>query len=263
MSDKPTDKHKTCNHHHEIGENHEMVDFGDGAFVANKAAIPLLKALSDVGLRTRTHHYEGGSHGFVSILLEDKVTIEIKTVQERDTDRTKYNGKKELLIMWHDDNLNSLSTEDMAQVMREADERLQNPPCLECGAMTAKEAETMCICAGDKDYCHGQDLWPDGEEDGKKDDCINKKCNGYNEKHSLNCGATFRSPMNCDIYLKASSGTKKTPCLALEIVNHAAMMGCKCQSTGPDVEENRHWQSCIVGKAQAYLGRKVSRQGGE
>jgi hypothetical protein len=35
------------------------------------------------------------------------------------------------------------------------------PPCLECGAMTPEEASTKCICAGDKDSCHGCDLWPD------------------------------------------------------------------------------------------------------
>ena len=35
------------------------------------------------------------------------------------------------------------------------------PPCLECGAMTQTEAESMCICAGDKDDCHGTELWPD------------------------------------------------------------------------------------------------------
>ena len=96
----PTRRYKFCNHHHEVEENHEIVDFGDGMFVANKAAIPLLKALNDVGLKTRTHHYDGGEHGFVSILLEDGVTIEVKTVNEKDADRTKYNGKKELLIMW-------------------------------------------------------------------------------------------------------------------------------------------------------------------
>ena len=32
----------------------------------------------------------------------------------------------------------------------------ENPPCIECGAKTEKEAESMCICAGDKDNCHGQ-----------------------------------------------------------------------------------------------------------
>ena len=35
------------------------------------------------------------------------------------------------------------------------------PPCMECGAMTAKQAETMCRCGGDKDDCHGVRLWPD------------------------------------------------------------------------------------------------------
>ncbi|MES2877555.1 MAG: hypothetical protein V4713_03965 [Pseudomonadota bacterium] len=38
---------------------------------------------------------------------------------------------------------------------------LSQQPCVECGAMTQKEAETKCICAGDKDNCHGCELWPD------------------------------------------------------------------------------------------------------
>ena len=36
-------------------------------------------------------------------------------------------------------------------------------------------------------------------------DCINKKCNAFNEKHSLNCGATFLSPMSCKDYLTSDS----------------------------------------------------------
>ena len=99
---KGTDKFKFCNHHHELTEDHEMVDFGDGEFVANKMAIPLLKALNELGLRTRTHHVDAGG-GFVSILLEDNVRVEIKTVNEVDADRTKFNGKKELLILWSND----------------------------------------------------------------------------------------------------------------------------------------------------------------
>ena len=31
----------------------------------------------------------------------------------------------------------------------------------ECGAMTPKEAEAKCRCGGDKDDCHGTQLWPD------------------------------------------------------------------------------------------------------
>lgn len=96
---KPSNKYKKCNHHHEISNNHKIVDFGDGKFVANKQAIPLLKALNEIGLRTRTHHVDDTKHAFISILL-DNVTIEIKTVFEKDAHRTKYNGKKELLIIW-------------------------------------------------------------------------------------------------------------------------------------------------------------------
>jgi hypothetical protein len=95
----PTTAYADCNHHHELTPDHEMVDFGDGAFVANKAGVPLLAALNALGLRTRTHHIEKGGHCFVSILLDD-VRIEIATVDEIHADRTKYNGKKELLLFW-------------------------------------------------------------------------------------------------------------------------------------------------------------------
>lgn len=93
-----TDKYKFCNHHHELTDQDEIVNFGDGDFVANKKAIPLLKALNELGLKTRTHHCDDNG-GFVSILL-DNVTVEIKTVNERDADRYRYDGKKELLIIW-------------------------------------------------------------------------------------------------------------------------------------------------------------------
>ena len=101
MRELPTDEYKFCNHHHEIGENHEVVNFGDDIFVANKAAIPLLRALNEVGLRTRTHHYDGGNNGFISVLLEDGVKVETRRAEEREASRTKHNGKTELLIQWH------------------------------------------------------------------------------------------------------------------------------------------------------------------
>lgn len=95
-----TEKFLYCNHHHELTDKHKIVDFGDGEFVANIDGIDLLKALNEIGLKTRTHHIEKGEHSFVSILLEDDVQVEIKTVFENDAERTKYNGKKELLISW-------------------------------------------------------------------------------------------------------------------------------------------------------------------
>lgn len=98
MSNKPTDKYSYCNHHHELTKDHEMVDFGDGEFVANKKAIPLLEALSKVGLRTRTHQIDN-KHGFVGIIM-DNVSIEVRKVNEIHADRKRFNGKTELLISW-------------------------------------------------------------------------------------------------------------------------------------------------------------------
>lgn len=95
----PTKAYRYCNHHHEIGDKHKLVNFGDGEFVANKEAIPLLKALNEIGLKTRSHHIDDKEHAWVCILL-DNVEIEVKEIFERDADRTKYNGKKELLIRW-------------------------------------------------------------------------------------------------------------------------------------------------------------------
>ena len=94
-----TDKYKYCNHHHELTDEHEIVDFGDGEFVANKAAIPILKALNEAGLKTRTHHMDGNG-GFISILLSDKVECEIQLVNEIYAERIRYNGMKEVLIKW-------------------------------------------------------------------------------------------------------------------------------------------------------------------
>lgn len=34
-------------------------------------------------------------------------------------------------------------------------------PCCECGATSEEQARTMCICNGEKDDCHGCELWPD------------------------------------------------------------------------------------------------------
>lgn len=98
--EKPTNKYKSCNHHHEVKDNHQLVDFGDGEFVANNEAIPLLKALNDLKIRTRTHHIDKSEHGFFSILLDDRLRFEIREVYERDSVRTKYNGRTELLVSW-------------------------------------------------------------------------------------------------------------------------------------------------------------------
>lgn len=33
--------------------------------------------------------------------------------------------------------------------------------CRECGAVSVDEAEIKCLCSGDKEHCHGCDIWPD------------------------------------------------------------------------------------------------------
>lgn len=95
-----TDKYVHMNHFHEIDDDHQVVDFGDGAFIANNDAVLLLRALAEVGLRTRTHHLvRGEPHAFLSILLEG-VTLEVRQVNEGRSRRSQYNGMTELLIQW-------------------------------------------------------------------------------------------------------------------------------------------------------------------
>ena len=95
-----TEKYKHCNHHHKLTDEYCIVDFGDGEFVANKKAVPLLKALNEIGLRTRTHHIDDNG-GFFSIILSDDMDISVRTIAEASCSRTKYNGEKEVLVSWN------------------------------------------------------------------------------------------------------------------------------------------------------------------
>ena len=45
-----------------------------------------------------------------------------------------------------------------------------------------------------------------------------------------------------------------------ECVEHVARCSCNCQISAPDVEQNKHRISCMVGKAQKYLGQKVTEK---
>jgi len=45
-----------------------------------------------------------------------------------------------------------------------------------------------------------------------------------------------------------------------ECVEHLAKSSCNCQCSAPDVEQNTHYQSCMVGKAQRHLGKKVTNK---
>lgn len=56
-----------------------------------------------------------------------------------------------------------LCNQELAAMIAADNARRKQAPCMECGANNPKEAETMCRCSGDKDDCHGCELWPDAE----------------------------------------------------------------------------------------------------
>ena len=94
-----TDKYVHFNHHQELTDEHEFVDFGDGEFIANKDAIPLLKALNEIGLRTRTHNVTKDKC-YLGIFLDPDMKFEIEQVDEEYATRERYNGRTELVIRW-------------------------------------------------------------------------------------------------------------------------------------------------------------------
>lgn len=88
-----------CNHHHTIEANQSVVDFGTGKFIADNGMIPLLKALNEAGLITRTHH-GGPNHSFVAILMRNNLRIEFRPAYENACDRGFDGSETELLLSW-------------------------------------------------------------------------------------------------------------------------------------------------------------------
>lgn len=66
---------------------------------------------------------------------------------------------------------------------------------------------------------------------------------------------TQASPATCGA--SSAPGCSTFP---MECVKHLAGHTCHCQSSAPDVDRNRHYASCMVGKAQAFLGAKVEEK---
>lgn len=99
---KPSGKYASANHHHELTARHKLVRIGGSEFVANVDAIPLLTALDNVGLKTRSHHIDGSGPAFIAIML-DNASVEIQRVNEGRSGRTEFNGKYEMLIRWAPD----------------------------------------------------------------------------------------------------------------------------------------------------------------
>ena len=111
-----TDKYKHFNHHHELTDEHEFVDFGTGEFIANKKAIPLLKALNELGLITRTHHVDENG-GFVGIVMGKNIEVTIRGIHERDAERSRFDGKNEILIQWSKNNAVPVNEAEKDRVM--------------------------------------------------------------------------------------------------------------------------------------------------
>lgn len=87
-----SEKYAWCNHHHELTDRHEIVSIGGNEFVANKRAIPLLQALNNVGLKTRSHHIDDPKdNSFVCLLMDNIHSVEIQTLKD---------GTKQLVIQW-------------------------------------------------------------------------------------------------------------------------------------------------------------------
>ena len=40
----------------------------------------------------------------------------------------------------------------------------------------------------------------------------------------------------------------------LVAIRYLANLPCRCQSEHSDIQENKHYKTCMVGKAQNYLG---------
>ena len=92
---------KDNNHWHEVKSNQSKVNFSNCAFIADNERIPLLKALNESGLITRTHCYghETG-YSFLSILMRNDLRVEIRPAQENVADRGFDGKEQEILISW-------------------------------------------------------------------------------------------------------------------------------------------------------------------
>lgn len=79
MSDIPSKKYAWCNHYHELTDSHSIVEIGGSKFVANKKAVPLLKALNNVELKTTSHHIDKPEdNSFIQVSMENIHTVEIR-----------------------------------------------------------------------------------------------------------------------------------------------------------------------------------------
>jgi hypothetical protein len=56
---------------------------------------------------------------------------------------------------------------------------------------------------------------------------------------------------------------KQSDSFPIEAVRYLAGANCNCQCNASQVDRNAHWPSCMVGRAQAYLGKPVAWERGK
>jgi hypothetical protein len=90
------------NHHHELQEDQKIIIIDGKQFIADIPLIPLIKELNKVGIKTRTHCCGHGNDGaFIGIILDENTHLNISPVYEKDTNRTDFDGKRQLIISWN------------------------------------------------------------------------------------------------------------------------------------------------------------------
>lgn len=106
-----------------------------------------------MGWNNGTIIFDGMCKALLCDKLEDKKEILKKLITILDD--MDWDGQNESDYWTH-----PIVKEAMKELHQEwFNDRQSVPPCSECGAETPEQAETMCICSGDKDHCHGCELW--------------------------------------------------------------------------------------------------------
>lgn len=136
-----------------------------GRLVSVDACIAdLVAALNAANIRTLASCGGHGNESVANIALEDgrmlHITGHASTCVRAGAQMVEGSGN------WAADLITSLQAE--VERLRVENDLLnepcrRHPPCLECGAETSAEASVKCICAGDKDHCHGCEIWEDSE----------------------------------------------------------------------------------------------------
>ncbi len=95
----------------------------------------------------------------VAEALSDDEKSELIFLEDKVAAWREVNGKQPLVCAVVESDWPEYEPTWQAVEQRVDAERRECSPCLECGARDEYQAGEMCICAGYKDSCHGNELW--------------------------------------------------------------------------------------------------------